>query len=119
MTEILHEMIRYGTHIKDVICCGCFYDEVYFMLRHKTNYQTFEEKFGKLENCYFHMIYGSFIVVCYDVLFYTSQKYNLFDRKKCITDLVNTKPIKTEVCSICVVDVFRKNNILYTFNLKW
>ena len=115
MIEISHEMIRYGTHIKDILCCDCFYDEIYFMLRQKVVCQKFEERFEDVENCYFKIIYGASVVICYDVLLYADKKYSLFDRKKCITDLVND----IEICSICITDVFRKNNILHTFKLKW
>ena len=33
MIEILHEMRRYGDCFDEVLCCDCFYDEVYFLLR--------------------------------------------------------------------------------------
>ena len=114
MIKVSHEMIRYGTHITDVLCCDCFYDEIYFMLRHKVDSETFEKKFEHVENCYTSMIYGASLVICYDVLLYADKKYTLFDGR-CITEFAN----KIEICSICIVDVFRKNNILHTFKLKW
>ena len=47
--KCLNEMIRYGTHIQDILYCDCFYDEIYFMLRHKVVCQKFEERFEDLE----------------------------------------------------------------------
>ena len=85
------------------------------MLRHKIDYQTFEKKFAHVENCYTSMIYGASLVICLDVLLYADKKYSLFDKNKCITDFVNG----IEICSICIIDVFKKNNILHTFKLKW
>ena len=119
MIEISHEIIRYSVHIKDIFCCDCFYDEIYFLLRRKVNCETLEARFLYVENCYFDFIYGTAaMVICHDLLVYMNQKYSLIG-KNCITNLVNTKPIKTELCSICVVDVFRKADVLHIFKLKW
>ena len=82
MIEISHEMIQYRTHIKDILCCDCFYDEIYFMLRHKITCQKFEERFEDVDNCYFKIICGATAVVCYDVLLYAYKNYSLFDKKK-------------------------------------
>ena len=64
------------------------------------------------------LIYGSAVVICHDLLLFTSQKYNLIG-KHCIPDVVDTKPVKTTLCSICAVDVFRRADILHIFKLKW
>ena len=101
MIEISHELIRYSVHFKDILCCDCFDDEIYFLLRHKANCETFEARFWDVENSYFDLIYGTVMVICYDLLVYASRKYNLFG-KNCITDIVNTKPVQTELCSICI-----------------
>ena len=118
MIKISHEMIRYSVHFKDILCCDCFYDEICFLLRQKVNFEIFEERFLNVENCYFDLVYGSAMVICHDLLLYSSQKYNLIG-KHCITDFVDTKPLQTELCSICAVDVFRKADILHIFKLEW
>ena len=48
MIEIHHEMIRYGDHFNEILCCDCFYDEVYFLLRQKVNDEIFEERFENM-----------------------------------------------------------------------
>ena len=118
MIEVSHEMIRYSVHFKDILCCDCFYDEVYFLLRQKVNYMTFEARFVDGKNYYLDMIYGTAMVVCYDLLYYISQKYSLIG-KSCITNIVDTKPNQIELCSICAVEAFRKADILHIFKLKW
>ena len=118
MVEISHEMIRYSIHFKDILCCDCFYDEIYFLLRQKVNFEIFEARFLNVENCYFDLVYGSAMVICHDLLMYSSQKYS-FIGKNCITDVVDAKPVESTLCSICFVDVFRRADILHIFKLKW
>ena len=118
MIEISHEMIRYQIHFKEILCCDCFFDEIYFLLREKVNYESFEERFSNVEDCYFDLIYGSAMVICHDLLIFISQKNNL-TRKHCISEVVDTKPVTTTLCSICVVDVFRRNGMLHVFKLRW
>ena len=117
MIKISHEMIRYNVRFNDILCCDCLYDEIYFLLRQKVNFEIFKERFSHVENCYFDFIYGSIMVICHDLLIYSSQKYNLIG-KHCITDFIESKSNQTiELCSICAVDVFRKADILHIFKL--
>ena len=77
MIEIHHEMIRYGDHFNEILCCNCFYDEVYFLLRQKVNDEIFEERFEKY-NCFITFFDGIVIVVCGDILkFIRDSKYEL------------------------------------------
>ena len=77
MIEIHHEMIRYGDHFNEILCCDCFYDEVYFLLRQKVNDKIFEERFEKY-NCFITFFDGIVIVVCGDILkFIRDSKYEL------------------------------------------
>ena len=77
MIEIHHEMIRYGDHFNEILCCDCFYDEVYFLLRQKVNDEIFEERFEK-HNCFITFFDGIVIVVCGDILkFIRDSKYEL------------------------------------------
>ena len=45
MTEIFHEMITYEVHIKEIFCCDCYFDEIYFFLQKEKSYEFFENKF--------------------------------------------------------------------------
>ena len=77
MIEIHHKMIRYGDHFNEILCCDCFYDEVYFLLRQKVNDEIFEERFEKY-NCFITFFDGIVIVVCGDILkFIRDSKYEL------------------------------------------
>ena len=118
MIEIRHELLRYNVHFTDILCCDCFYDEIYFLLRKKVDFEKFEERFSGVENCYFDFAYGSVVITCYDFLTYTARKYRLIGNN-CITELVHTKPDKTEICSICAIHVFKRIDVLHIFKLRW
>ena len=44
MIEIFHEMIIYDVHISEIFCCDCHFDEIYFFLRIKKNFDFLEKK---------------------------------------------------------------------------
>ena len=67
MIDIFNEMIRYFVHIKDIFCCDCYFDEIYYLLR-KKKYEYFEKIFSEEQNCYFDTVFASLITVCYDFL---------------------------------------------------
>ena len=47
MIEICHEMIRYFVHIKDIFCCDCYFDEIYYLLRKKKTMNISKKIFQK------------------------------------------------------------------------
>ena len=58
MIEIFHEMIIYDVHISEIFCCDCHFDEIYFFLRIKKNFDFLEKKIVKKENCYFDISFN-------------------------------------------------------------
>ena len=86
MIEICHRMRCYGNDVKEILCCDCFYDEVYYLLRQKVDYQKFEEKIEK--NIFINFFDGMVIAVCINILeFLRSKRYNL-SKKTCISDVI-------------------------------
>ena len=119
MIEIHHEIIRFGHRFNEILCCDCFYDEVYFLLRQKVDYYYFEENFEKYDNCFINFFDETIVVVCGDVLnFIRESKYKL-TKKYCIEDVIWCLKIKIVLCSVCIIELFRKINILHLFKLKW
>ena len=57
MIEIYHQMRCYGDNVKEILCCDCFYDEVY---------QKFEEKIEK--DPFINLFDGTVIAVCNNIL---------------------------------------------------
>ena len=74
MIERYHEMVRYFVHIKEIFCCGCHFDEIYYLLRKKKNFDCFEKNFSEEQNCYFDVVFGSAIIICYDFLRFSKKK---------------------------------------------
>ena len=119
MIKISHEMFKYTVHFKDIFCCDCFYDETYFLLRQKVDFETLRERFSNVENCYFDWIYGTVLIICHDLLFKTSQENSLTGRN-CITDIETLKSgQKIELCIVCTINFYRTNDTLHNFKLEW
>ena len=118
MIEILHEMRRYGDCFAEVLCCDCFYDEVYFLLRQKVNDRIFEERFQKYDDCFITLFDGVIIVVCADIISFLRDNKHELSRKKCIKDVIWCLKNRIGFCSICTVELFKRINMLHLFKLK-
>ena len=117
MIEIYHRMRCYGNDVKEILCCDCFYDEVYYLLRQKVDYQKFEEKIEK--DPFINFFDGTVIAVCINILeFLRSKRYNL-SKKTCISDVIWCLKNRIILCSICTIELFRKLDVLHKFELKW
>ena len=117
MIEIDHQMKFYGENVKEILCCDCFYDEVYYLLGQKVNYQKFEEIIEK--DPFINFFDGTVIAVCINILeFLRSKRYNL-SKKTCISDVIWCLKNRIILCSICTIEIFRKVDILHKFELKW
>ena len=45
MIEIFHEMIRYFVHVREIFCCDCYFDDIYYLLRKKKKTMNISKKF--------------------------------------------------------------------------
>ena len=90
-----------------------------FYLDKKSIITIFEENFEKYDNCFINFFDGTIVVVCGDVLnFIRESKYKL-TKKYCIEDVIWCLKTKIVLCSVCIIELFRKINILHLFKLKW
>ena len=115
MIEIYHEMVRYFVHINEIFCCDCYFDEIYYLLRKKKNFDCFEKKFSEEESCYFDVVFGSAIIVCYDFLRFSKEKNNL-SKSLCIETILSQY---IQLCSMCTIEVFKKTDDIIKFRLRW
>ena len=100
----------YGDNVKEILCCDCFYDEVYYLLRQKVDYQKFEEI---IEKDYFISVFdGTVIVGCNNIL-------EFIRSKRCVSNVIWCLKNRIILCSICTIEIFRKVDILHKFELKW
>ena len=117
MIEIYHQMSCYSDNVKEILCCDCFYDEVYYLLRQQVNYQKFQEKIEK--DLFINFFDGTVIAVCNNILeFVRSKRYEL-SKKTCISDVIWCLKSRIILCSICTIELFRKLEVLHKFELKW
>ena len=95
--------IKYRQHldIKQVYCCGCFFDKLYYIFNSKDfiEYKTFEEYFIKVEGYFKDFISGSVVIVCNDILFLMFEVGKLYS--------------SFHICS-----VFKESKLLYEFRLS-
>ena len=47
MIEIHHEMVRYFVHVREIFCCDCYFDEIYYLLRKKKTMNISKKFFQK------------------------------------------------------------------------
>ena len=113
MIGIFHEMIRYAVHVKEIFCCDCYFDEIYFFSRQKTEF--FEKKFSEEQDCYFDTVFASLILACYDFLRFSKKKYSL-SQSMCIETILSED---IHLCSICTIDLFKRVDEIIKFELRW
>ena len=115
MIEIFHEMIRYFVHVREIFCCDCYFDDIYYLLRKKKkNYIYFEKNFSEKQNCYFDTVFASLIIVCYDFLRISKKIYSL-SKSMCIETILSED---IHFCSICTIDLFKRVDEIIKFELR-
>ena len=93
--------------VEEILCCNCYFDEVCFCLRNKYSIEKFNEK----ENCFYDTTFDSIIIICYDIFIFPKKKLKLRN-SCCIVDRhINEIPL----CSICMIECFKKFNCLHKF----
>ena len=69
MIKFHHKIHRYGSFFCEILCCDCFFDEVYFLLRKKEDDgEKFEEKFENNNGCFISFFDETIVVICANVL---------------------------------------------------
>ena len=120
MIEFCQRIHRYGRNFHEVLCCDCFFDKVYFLLRKKEDDgEIFQEEFEKYDDCFIYFFDGTIIVICSQIIkFIRDEKNEQLFMKICTTEVVFCSSNKIVLCSICIFDIFKKLDILHRFKLK-
>ena len=73
--------LKYRIHqdIKELYCCGCFFDRLYFIFSSKDliDYETFEKDFIEVKGYFKDFIFGTVVIVCDDILSFMFEKGQL------------------------------------------
>ena len=110
MIEFHYKIHRFGNNFHEILCCDCFFDEVYFLLRKKEDDgEIFEEEFENYDECFITFYDKTIVVVCADIIQFVHT---------CVRDVIWCQKNKIILCSICTVEIFKKLNILHLFKLK-
>ena len=86
-------------YIKDVLCCGCFFDELYYILNSEEliEHNAFEKHFIKLKSYFKDLISGILVIVCNNIL---TLKLDCYYSHSC-----------------CTCSIFKNSELLYKFKL--
>ena len=120
MIEFHYKIHHFGNNFHEILCCDCFFDEVYFLLRKKEdNGEIFEEEFENYDECFITFYDRTIVVVCADIIqFVRDEKHQKLFKDICVRDVIWCQKNKIILCSICTVEIFKKLNILHLFKLK-
>ena len=95
--------MKYREHLfmKEVYCCGCFFDKVYYILNSKDilEYNSFEKDFIEVEGYFKDFIQGTVVIACSDILSLMFEKGQLYS-------------------SFYICCVVRESKLLYEFKLS-
>ena len=96
---------RNDLYIKEVYCCGCFFDKLYYIFNSKDliEYDTFEKGFIAVEGYFKDFIFDTVVIVCNDILSFMLQEGGLMKLHRYYS---------FHICS-----VFKKTKLLYEFKL--
>ena len=102
--------IRYRNelYIKDVLCCGCFFDELYYILNSEEliEHNAFEKHFIKVKGYFKDLISGVLVIVCNNILTFV-----LKDE----VQLMKLSCYYSHGC--CTCSIFKNSELLYKFKL--
>ena len=68
MIKIEHKLIRDQIHIHEILCCDCYFDLCFYLLRRKSNFDEVHNTFDNLSNCYYVVAYDMMLLSCYKML---------------------------------------------------
>ena len=92
MIKIRHNLIRNQIQIDELICCDCYFDLSFFLLRRKVNFDEMHNWFNNLSNCYYAVAYNAMIGSCYKFLrFEIHNNKDKFVGRNCFQNISQTK----------------------------
>ena len=70
--------------IHELICCDCYFDLCFFLLRRKVNFDEMHNRFNNLSNCFYIVAFNNMMVSCYHFLkFELSNTCYDFPKRNC------------------------------------
>ena len=116
MIKIEDELIKDQKHIYELLCCDCYFDLCFYLLRRKVIFDEMNNRFSNLSNCYYSVVFNAMIVSCYKMLRFviSSKKDKLYER-----NCFETFPKQnTRLCVLCANDLFFILGRMNEFSLR-
>ena len=105
MIKNLHNLIRNQIQIDELICCDCYFDLCFFLLRRKVNFDEMHNWFNNLSNCYYAVAYNTMIVSYYKFLrFEIHNNKDKFVGRNCFETFHKLNDAR--LCILCINDLF-------------
>ena len=84
MIKIEHTLMKNQLEIHELICCDCYFDLCFFLLRRKVNFDEMHNRFNNLSNCFYIVAFNKMMVSCYHFLkFELSNTCYDFPKRNC------------------------------------
>ena len=68
MIKFQHKLDKDQKHIYGILCCDCYFDLIFYLLRRNVTIDKIENRFSNLSNCYYSVCFSTVIVSCYKML---------------------------------------------------
>ena len=105
LCSIQHELYSNQMQIYKIICCDCYFDLCFFLLRRKVNFDEMHNRFNNLCDCYYAVAYNTMIVSCYKILrFEISSNDGMLTKGNCFEKFL--KQNDSRLCILCINDLF-------------
>ena len=106
MIKIEHELIRDQIHINEILCCDCYFDLCFYLLRRKSNFDEIHNTFDNLSNCYSAIACNMMILSCYKMLNFVFDNNRDKFYRNCFKTFLKINNSRLRLCILCIKDFF-------------
>ena len=106
MIKIEHDFIRDQIHINEILCCDCYFDLCFYLLRRKSNFDEIHNTFDNLSNCYYAIVCNMMILSCYKMLIFVFDNNRDKFYRNCFKTFLKINNSRLRLCILCIKDFF-------------
>ena len=105
MIKIEHKLIRDQIHIHEILCCDCYFDLCFYLLRRKSNFDEIHNTFDNLSNCYYPIACKMMILSCYKMLNFVFDNNRDELYKNCFKTFLKINNSRLRLCILVLVSM--------------
>ena len=104
MIKFEQQLIKDQKHVHEIICCDCYFDSCFYLLRKKVNLDEFNNRFSNLSNCYYSFVFSTMILCCYEILTFMiiNNMNELYGTRNCLQTFIKQN---SRLCVLCANDL--------------